>query len=261
MYVLKTFFEQLTTVQKRYAVGALILGGWLLGMVILHQLLIDLPNIDSLQHYTPPLVTRVYDRNNEIITELFTERRTILPLSDIPVNLQNAFMATEDQYFFEHWGINLKGIARALVANLRHGRVVEGGSTITQQLSKVLFFSQKKTFTRKLRELLLAIQLEHNYSKEEIFQMYMNQIYFGAGAYGVEAAARTYFGKSCQRIEFGRMRDVLGGLPRSPKTYSPILKSEKRQAPARLGALAHEEVRLHHGARRNRSQSSSDPLG
>jgi penicillin-binding protein 1A len=215
----------LTTIERRFALGAVILAGWLLGMVILHQLLTDLPDIDTLQHYTPPLVTRIYDRNNELITELFTERRTVLPLSEIPVNLQNAFMATEDQYFFQHWGINLKGIARATIANLRHGRVVEGGSTITQQLSKVLFFSQKKTLTRKIRELLLAIELERNYSKEEIFQMYMNQIYFGHGAYGVEAAARTLFGKHAKELNLAECA-LLGGLPRSPKTYSPFLNPE-----------------------------------
>ncbi len=220
--------EQLSAVQKRYAIGAIILAGWLLGMVVLRQLLLDLPDIDTLQHYTPPLVTRIYDRHNEIVSELFTERRTILPLSEIPVNLQNAFMATEDQHFFEHWGINLKGIARAIVANLRHGRVVEGGSTITQQLSKVLFFSQKKTLTRKIRELLLAIQLEHNYSKEEIFQMYMNQIYFGHGAYGVEAAAKTLFGKHAKELNLAECA-LLGGLPRSPKTYSPFFNPKNAQ--------------------------------
>src|SRR5579864_5465763 len=220
--------DQLSAVQKRYAISLAVLAGWLLGMVVLHQLLVDLPNIDTLQHYTPPLVTRIYDRNNEIVTELFTERRTILALSEIPVNLQNAFMATEDQSFFQHWGINLKGIARALIANLRHGRVVEGGSTITQQLSKVLFFSQKKTITRKIRELLLALQLEHNYSKEEIFQMYMNQIYFGHGAYGVEAAARTFFGKHARELNLAECA-LLGGLPRSPKTYSPFLNPANAQ--------------------------------
>jgi penicillin-binding protein 1A len=224
----KAWLNSLSTVEKRYAIGAMLLGGWLLSMVVLHQLLIDLPDIDSLQHYTPPLVTRIYDRNNEIITELFTERRTVLPMSEIPVNLQNAFMATEDDRFFQHWGINLKGIARAIIANLRHGRVVEGGSTITQQLSKVLFFSQKKTLARKLRELLLALQLEHNYSKEEIFQMYMNQIYFGHGAYGVEAAARTFFGKHAKELTLAECA-VLGGLPRSPKTYSPILNPKNAQ--------------------------------
>ncbi len=224
----KVWLASLSSVQKRYVLGATLLAGWLLGMVVLRFLLTDLPDIDSLQHYTPPLVTKVYDRNNEIVTELFTERRTVLPLSDIPVNLQNAFMATEDQYFFQHWGINLKGIARALIANLRHGRVVEGGSTITQQLSKVLFFSQKKTFTRKIRELLLAVQLERNYSKEEIFQMYMNQIYFGHGAYGVEAAAKTFFGKHARELTLAECA-TLGGLPKSPKTYSPILNPKNAQ--------------------------------
>jgi penicillin-binding protein 1A len=226
--VLKDWIERLSTVQKRYAVAALIIAGWLLGMVILHELLADLPDIDTLQHYTPPLVTRIYDRNNEIVSELFTERRTVLPLSEIPVNLQNAFMATEDQSFFQHWGINLKGITRAMIANLRHGRVVEGGSTITQQLSKVLFFSQKKTLARKIRELLLALELEHNYSKEEIFQMYMNQIYFGHGAYGVEAAARTFFGKHAKELNLAECA-LLGGLPRSPKTYSPFLNPVNAQ--------------------------------
>ena len=214
--------------QNRYALGAFLFAVWLLGMVALHQLLADLPDIDTLQHYTPPLVTRIYDRNNEVVTELFTERRTVLPLSEIPVNLQNAFMATEDQYFFQHWGINIKGIARALIANLRHGRVVEGGSTITQQLSKVLFFSQKKTLTRKIRELLLALQLERNYSKEEIFQMYMNQIYFGHGAYGVEAASRTFFGKHARELDLAECA-LLGGLPKSPRSYSPFLNPKGAQ--------------------------------
>jgi penicillin-binding protein 1A len=201
---------------------------WVLGMLVLHQLLSDLPDIDKLQHYTPPLVTRIYDRNGDIVTELFTERRTILSLSEIPVNLQNAFLATEDQNFFKHWGINVKGIVRATIANLRHGRVVEGGSTITQQLSKVLFFSQQRTFTRKIRELLLALQLERRYSKEEIFQMYMNQIYFGHGAYGVEAAARTFFGKHARELQLSECA-LLAGLPRSPRTYSPFLNPANGQ--------------------------------
>src|SRR6266446_3921009 len=210
--MLRRIYAYLTAAENRLALGAVIFAGWLVGMGVLHQLLEDLPDIDTLQHYTPPLVTRIYDRNNEIITELFTERRTVLPLSEIPVNLQNAFMETEDQSFFEHWGINLKGIARATIANLRHGRVVEGGSTITQQLSKVLFFSQKKTIVRKIRELLLALQLERNYSKEEIFQMYLNQIYFGSGAYGVEAAARTFFGKHVKDLNLSECA-ILAGLP------------------------------------------------
>jgi len=194
---------------------------WLLGMVILHQMLLDLPDIDSLENYTPPLITRIYDIHDDVITELFTERRTVIPLNEIPINLQNAVLATEDEHFFTHWGINPRGIVRAALANIRHGRVVEGGSTITQQLSKVLFFTQQKTLSRKLREFLLALQLEHHYSKEEIFQLYLNQIYFGSGAYGVEAAARTFFGKHVKELTLPECA-ILAGLPRSPRTYSPL---------------------------------------
>jgi penicillin-binding protein 1A len=226
--VISRLWLWLSTMKNRYALGALALAGWALLMVVFHILLRDLPDIDALQRYTPPLITKIYDRHNEIVSELYTERRTILPLADIPVSLQNAFLATEDQAFFDHWGINMKGILRAAIANLRHGRVVEGGSTITQQLSKVLFFSQKKTLTRKIRELLLALQLERNYSKEEIFQMYMNQIYFGHGAYGVEAAARTFFGKQARELTLAESA-LLGGLPKSPRNYSPFVNPQSAQ--------------------------------
>lgn len=226
--MIRKLFDGLSTIGRSYAIGALCLAVWLLGMVVLHQLLLDLPSIDSLENYTPPLVTHIYDIHGEIVSELFTERRTIIPLNEIPENLQHAFMATEDQYFFQHWGVNLKGIARAFITNLRHGRVVEGGSTITQQLSKVVFFTQQRTLTRKIRELLLALQLEHNYSKQEIFQLYLNQIYFGHGAYGVEAAAKTFFGKQVRDLNLAECA-LLAGLPRSPRTYSPLLNPQNAQ--------------------------------
>lgn len=232
MQNVKAFFARLGAIQKGYALGALALAAWLFGMVVLHQLLLDLPDIDTLEHYTPPLVTKIYDIHGEIVSELFTERRTIIPLNEIPLGMRQAFMATEDQYFYQHWGINLKGIARAFVTNLRHGRVVEGGSTITQQLSKVLFFTQQRTLTRKIRELLLALQLERNYSKDEILQLYLNQIYFGHGAYGVEAAAKTFFGKQVHDLNLAECA-LLAGLPRSPRTYSPLLNpknTERRRA-------------------------------
>lgn len=223
--MLNGIFDRLSTVSKRLIIASSILAFWLLGMVVLRQLLTGLPDIDSLQHYTPPLITKIYDVHGELVSELFTERRTVIPLTAIPVHLQNAFLATEDEAFFRHWGMNPKGILRALLSNLRHGRVVQGGSTITQQLSKVLFFTQQKTFSRKLRELLLAIQLEHNYSKEEIFQLYLNQIYFGHGAHGVEAAARTFFGKHVNELTLAESA-LLAGLPRSPRTYSPFVNPQ-----------------------------------
>ncbi len=212
--------------------GSLFLLAWGFGMVFLHQLLLNLPTTDALETYTPPLVTKIYDVHGEMITELFTQRRSVLPLSEIPVNLQNAILATEDEHFFSHWGINLRGIARAGLVNIRHGKVVEGGSTITQQLSKVLFFTPERSLSRKMRELLLAIQLERNYSKEEILQMYLNQIYFGHGAYGVEAAARTFFGKHAKELTLADCA-LLGGLPRSPRNYSPFFNpanSKRRRA-------------------------------
>lgn len=218
-------FERLRQLPKRYVVGGLALAVWLLGMVALRLLLRDLPSIDTLENYTPPLITKILDRRGETVSELFTERRVMTPISEIPIHLQNAFLATEDEDFYHHWGINPKAIVRAFIKNLRHGKVVEGGSTITQQLSKVIFFSQAKTFTRKLRELLLALQLERNYTKQEIFQMYMNQIYFGHGAYGVEAAARTFFAKSVRDLNLAECATI-AGMPRSPRNYSPFLNPD-----------------------------------
>jgi penicillin-binding protein 1A len=222
---MNSFFDRLDRIQKRYAIGGLLLACWLCGMVFLHEMLLDLPDIDKLENYTPPLITRIYDVRGDMVTELFTERRTVLPLNNIPVNLQNAILATEDEHFFAHWGINPRGILRAALSNLRHGRVVEGGSTITQQLAKVLFFTQEKTMARKIRELLLALQLERNYSKEEIFALYLNQIYFGHGAYGVESAARTYFGKRVKELTLSESA-ILAGLPRSPRNYSPFVNPQ-----------------------------------
>lgn len=186
----------------------------------------DLPSISALEDYTPSLVTRIYDRNNELITELFTERRTLTPLSDIPVDLQNAVLAIEDNDFFRHWGVSPRGITRAAVNNIVKRRVSQGGSTITQQLAKTIFLTPDRTFSRKIKEALLTLQLERNYTKEEILQLYLNQIYFGAGAYGVEAAARVYFSKHAKDLNLAECA-LLGGLPRAPSYYSPFKNAER----------------------------------
>ncbi|MBI3292214.1 MAG: PBP1A family penicillin-binding protein [Elusimicrobia bacterium] len=189
--------------------------------LLLRKYISELPPITSLDRYTPSLTTKLYDIHNQLITELFTERRSFIPLNQIPVDLQNAFIAIEDNRFFTHWGIDLRGISRAAAANLRRRRMTEGGSTITQQLSKVIFLTQEKTLQRKLKELLLAIQLERNFSKQEIFQLYLNQIYFGNGAYGVESASRIYFGKHVKDLQLAECA-LLAGLPRLPQRYSPF---------------------------------------
>jgi penicillin-binding protein 1A len=144
----------------------------------------NLPSIQQLGNYTPDLATKIYDKDNTLIAELFTERRVFTPIKDIPVNLQNAFISIEDNDFFKHWGISIKGIVRAFSKILLKGRVAEGGSTITQQLAKTIFLTREKTILRKIKEALITIQLEKNYTKNEILQFYINQIYFGSGAQG-----------------------------------------------------------------------------
>jgi penicillin-binding protein 1A len=165
--------------------------------------------------------TKIYDDNDELITEFHVERRIFVPLARIPRALRDAILATEDRRFYQHWGIDPIGIARARDAELSAGRVVEGGSTITQQLTKVLFLTPDKSLERKMKEAVLALELERRYSKDRILEMYLNQIYFGHGAYGVEAAARTYFGKSVSELSV-REAALIAGLPRAPTSYSPF---------------------------------------
>jgi penicillin-binding protein 1A len=181
----------------------------------------SLPAVSALETFQPVIGTKLYDDNDELITELHVERRIFMPLAQIPKSLRDAIIATEDRRFYSHWGIDPIGVARAIVQNYRRGRIVEGGSTITQQLTKVLFLTPDKSLERKLKEALLAFELERRYSKDRILEMYLNQVYFGHGAYGVEAAARTYFGKSVSELNV-REAALIAGLPRAPTSYSPF---------------------------------------
>src|SRR6266704_1744623 len=181
----------------------------------------SLPSVKTLETFQPIQGTKVYDDNDELLTELHVERRIFVPIAHIPRSLRDAVLATEDRRFYQHWGIDPIGIARAVWQNYRRGRIVEGGSTITQQLTKVLFLTPDKSLERKMKEAVLALELERRYSKDRILEMYMNQIYFGNGAYGVEAAARTYFGKSVTELSL-KDAALLAGLPRAPSTYSPF---------------------------------------
>jgi penicillin-binding protein 1A len=185
----------------------------------------SLPSVTALETFQPLVGTKIYDDNDELITELHVERRIFVPLAHIPQALRDAVIATEDKRFYYHWGVDPIGIARALVQNYRRGRLAEGGSTITQQLTKVLFLTPDKSLERKLKEAVLALELERRYTKDRILEMYLNQVYFGHGAYGVEAAARTYFGKSVSELSV-REAALLAGLPRAPTTYSPFEHGE-----------------------------------
>ena len=187
----------------------------------MRRLLIGLPDIRTLENYTPPLTTKIFDVNGKTIAELSIQKRTLLTLNKIPVDLQNAIIAVEDDQFFKHWGISPKGIIRSALIDFIHARVVQGASTITQQLAKQIFLNPKRTIARKIREILLAVQIERNFSKEEILQLYLNQVYFGEGAYGVKSAAKIYFGKDVSELTLPDCA-LLAGLVRSPRGNSPF---------------------------------------
>ncbi|HET8579774.1 MAG TPA: PBP1A family penicillin-binding protein [Nitrospiraceae bacterium] len=191
----------------------------------------DLPSLDSLQEYQPSLVSRVYSDDRQVIGQFYIERRLLTPLADIPQNLTQAVIAVEDARFFEHPGLDVIGMLRATWTNLRRRGRVEGASTITQQLARSLFLSPERTFVRKFKELILAYKIEVILSKDQILEMYLNQIYFGQGAYGVAAAAQTYFGKELARLNLAESA-FLAGLPKSPSNYSPYKypeRAKKRQ--------------------------------
>jgi len=192
----------------------------------------QLPDVDSISSYRPSETTKIYADNGELIANLYIENRTLVPLSQISENLQLAIIAVEDARFYEHRGIDIYRTLGALVENIRSRQVVQGGSTITQQLARSLFLTREKTASRKIKEVLLSFQIERRYSKEEILELYLNQIYFGQGAYGVKTAARVYFGKEIKDLSLAECA-LLAGLPRSPINYSPFNNPElakKRQA-------------------------------
>jgi penicillin-binding protein 1A len=181
----------------------------------------DLPSVKALEEYAPTPGTKIFADDDELLTEFQAERRIFVPLREIPRPLRDAVIAIEDARFYSHFGVDLRGIARAAYANFRHSRIVEGGSTITQQLAKVLFLTPDRSFDRKVKEALLAFELEKRYSKDRLLEIYLNQIYLGHGAYGVEAAARTYFGASVRELALPQVA-LLAALPRAPGNYSPF---------------------------------------
>jgi penicillin-binding protein 1A len=203
--------------------GVAVAGG---GAAALWYIERDLPGLGSFQEYQPSLVSRVYSDDRQVIGQYYVERRILTPLAEIPEVLKQAVIAVEDVRFFEHPGLDVIGILRAFWSNLRHGGKVEGASTITQQLTRSLFLSPERTYARKIKELILAYKMELVLSKEQILEMYLNQIYFGQGAYGVRAAAQTYFGKELSELTLPEAA-FLAGLPKSPNNYSPLKHAER----------------------------------
>jgi len=184
------------------------------------------PPLDILDEYHPSLVTTLYDDQGKPFATFYEQRRILVPLAKIPRILQEALIAVEDSRFYQHYGLDPVGITRALWTNLKCFCLAEGGSTITQQLAKVLFFNPEKSLSRKLREALLVLKIEREYTKDQILVLYFNQIYFGHGAYGIEAAAQTYFKKPVGDLNLAEAA-MLAGLPRAPNAYSPNFDPER----------------------------------
>ena len=228
------------------------------GIGVANWLRKDLPSPANLQTIAPPVKTLVYDRNEKLVHEFFKENRSIVPLREIPRPLVQAILAIEDRRFYSHWGIDPIRLARALLTDLVARRPEQGGSTITQQLARNLFLTHEKTLTRKLKEVVLAIRIEQTYTKDEILEMYFNQIYFGEGAYGVDAAAKVYFGKRVQELNLQECA-LLAGLPRNPRDYSP--RRDPDRALRRRNLVLSQMLAAKFINRATYEQASEAPLG
>jgi penicillin-binding protein 1A len=181
----------------------------------------DLPSLDGLEEYQPSIVTTLYTDQDEPFASFYEQRRILVPLTKIPLQLKQAVLAVEDSGFYQHHGLSPRAILRAFYTNALAHRKAQGGSTITQQLARVLFLTAEKSLARKIKEALLAVEIERHYAKDRILEMYFNQVYFGHGAYGVEAAAQTYFKKPVGDLSLAEAA-MLAGLPSAPNRYSPI---------------------------------------
>jgi penicillin-binding protein 1A len=195
-------------------------GGVLFVVLLFFILSFNLPTVESLKDYKPSPGTTIYAEDGRVVGQIRIEKGVYVPLQKIPKYMKNAILATEDPRFYEHSGIDYRGILRAALKNITRLRISQGGSTITQQLTKVVFLSPERSFIRKIREIILARRLEKEITKEEILELYLNKIYFGHGAYGVQMAAKTYFGKDISAVNQAEAA-LLAGLPKSPMVYSP----------------------------------------
>ena len=204
----------------------LVICGAAAGVAIYFSISKDLPKITSLSDYHPSIITTVYADDNRKIAEFFKERRIVVPLSKMPQMLVDAFVAAEDSRFYKHQGIDFISIVRAFFKNLEAGTIVQGGSTITQQVTKSFLLTPERSYKRKLKEAILAYRIDKTISKEDILYLYLNQIYLGHGAYGVQAASENYFGKSVKNLNLAEC-SILAGLPQAPSKYSPFRYPER----------------------------------
>lgn len=204
---------------------AALIGTFFLGLAAIISFVMlmnsQLPQMISVADYQPLLVSEVFDRSGNKIGEFSREKRTLVAFADVPKVVINAFLAAEDSSFFEHGGINYIAIMRAMLANLKAGHKVQGASTITQQVARSLLLTNEKTYTRKVKEILLAYQMEEHLSKEDILYLYLNQIFLGQNSYGIAVAAEVYFNKALKDITLPEAA-ILAGLPKAPSEANPV---------------------------------------
>jgi penicillin-binding protein 1A len=193
--------------------------GWATFYVLILR---DLPDLEQVEDYRPLLTSQVLDRNGHAIGEFFEERRRLTPIDELPPQMIHAIVAAEDDSFFEHRGLDYGSILRAAWVNFWAGRTRQGASTITQQVAKSLLLTPERSYRRKLRDMILAQRIEERLAKDEILFLYLNQIYFGRGAYGIADAARSYFGKAVLELSVSECA-LLAGLPQRPSEYSPFV--------------------------------------
>ncbi len=198
------------------AVASTVFGVWAYNYVTR-----DLPHLDRIEDYQPNAASQVFSSEGTLIAEFFSERRYPASLDEIPLHVRNAFLAAEDASFYSHPGIDVMSIARAFIKNLESGTSSQGGSTITQQVVKNLLLTSEKKYVRKIREAILAYRLERRLSKDDILQIYLNEIYLGNGAYGIKAAAKIYFHKELEDLTLAEGA-ILAGLPQAPSRFSPV---------------------------------------
>lgn len=242
-----------------FAAGVVVfLGGSAAAGYLLWHASRDLPSYESLAQYEPPVMTRIHAHDGALIAEYARERRIFVPINTIPKLVINAFLSAEDKRFYDHGGLDFLGIARALYKNLQNpGRRPEGASTITQQVAKNFLLSSEQKYERKLKEAILAIRIERAYSKDKILELYLNEIYFGIGSYGVAAAALNYFNKELKDLE-PEEAAYLAALPKAPNNYHPFRKT--REATARRNWILEEMAQNGYLARQAADEAKARPL-
>lgn len=220
-----------------------VIAGIIIGIIIIFSTMLynDFKSVQALTDFKPNVTTKIYDKNGILFAELFRQKREVVPYEKIPEHMVQAFVAMEDNEFYDHFGVSPKGIVRAFFINILAGGIRQGGSTITQQLSKILLTSRKRTIWRKIKEAFIAIMMDATYSKEKILELYLNQIFLGHGTYGVETASKFYFGKHVYELNLAECA-LIATLPSAPNRLSPIkypktAMRKHRQALSRMAEM------------------------